>query len=208
MRKTLFATAFTLFFAVTATANEAALYDPEPPADASFVRVLNATDNASVTANINTQPVGFTTSDPLSDYYVKTKGDYTISAGDINEKLSLNSGKYYTIALHNGKAHLLEDTILKNPAKATLYVYNMTSSPLSIKAPKFKATIFENIAPGTSDSREINAVSFELIASANDTELDTLSNVTLKRRQGTSLVFVEDADGKVVSFAIDNQVKK
>ena len=173
-----------------ALAVDEGLYEPAPPANSAFVRVIDA-DAALKTVSATLGGVGFgkVTYPAISPYVVIPAGEKELVAGKLKEKLNLEAGRYYSVALMNGTSKLLEDPSINNPAKARVYFYNLSdAADATLFAPKQKAPILSKQAPGTSTSREMNALTLPLQVLADDKNVKIFPDVALKRRMGTSAV--------------------
>ncbi len=203
---------YSLFFIILSAsnvfaANDQELYDPKPPADAAFVRFVNATTDVAPLsgAGVKSQDVA-----PHSntDFFVVTKGEHGFTVGENTEKLTIESGKYYTIAITADGLSTVDDTILDNPAKSILYFYNFSSKPeLTLFAPKHKTAIFDKVANGTGTSRAVNPLTLNLTVNEGDAEVIALDPIALKRRTGHS-VFIVDDSGTIKAVIVENAISK
>ncbi len=203
MKKIITAIVIALLSPSIAIANEDALYAPAPPADSAFVRTINATADTSIAIQLN--GVSLAQNEEhinISDYAVFKQGNYDLTYGDKNEKIALEAGQYYSIAVKKDQSYVvIKEDLIENPSKAMLYFCNFSDAPASIKSPEYNATIFENIATSECTSREVNAVTFDLALEANDKIVKDLPGIALKRQTGTSIILI----GNDVSF-FDNQI--
>ncbi len=200
--------AFLFIIPATVQADEAALYAPAPPADAAFVRVINVTDSQELNISIGAVTPPFTDEKRVSDYAVVKQGEHTVTLDGSTESLTLEASNYYSVAVTSDKELvLIKDIFVEDPTKAALYFYNFTSAPASLVSPSYGATLFEKVESNTGTSRDINAVSFDLaIKDESDETLATLDKVELKRRQGTSIIILENADAEAVVITLTNKV--
>ncbi len=198
-----------LILPCAAQANDAALYDPAPPADAAFVRVINASGEAKVNANLSGISFSNVAYPEVSGYYVVKQGESEFQAGEKHEKVTIAPAKYYTIAvLPENKIKVFEDDLVKNPTKARVYFYNLSNAAsASLYAPEHKADIISDVKPGESKSREVNALTLQLTIKADGKDAKALDKVILKRRAGyTAVVAGKKEDPK--AFAVENSVQR
>ena len=80
------------------SAQEEGLYAPAPPADAAFVRVLNAAES-DVTSSLGGTSFGALIHGAVSPYRVVPQGAAELSAGNVTETLELAAGRFYTVVL-------------------------------------------------------------------------------------------------------------
>jgi alginate O-acetyltransferase complex protein AlgF len=177
---------------------DAGLYDAPPPPNSAFLRIIDARGTTGLAATLGDKAVTLTDS-AISGYAIVPAGTVKIAAGEAAGDVTIEAGKFYTVALFAAGAAsplLLEDKVIANPAKSGVYLYNFGSAEATLFAPKQKVAVIEKVAPGTSGFREINAVTLDLEVRSGEA-VSAVPGVVLKRRAGTS--FVVFADGKVAS---------
>lgn len=194
MQKLLSLFALLLLSAGVATANDQELYDPAPPADSAFIRLINASnDTDPVTSSIGSVTFTSVASPSITDYSVLKAGDYEMKIGENSFDIHVEAGKYYTLALltKEGKPSVtaLEDAMVTNPAKAVVYFYNLSNAPkASLFAPQHKADIVAEIESGQGGAREVNALTLDLAITAGGKEVKAFPGVELKRRTGVTFL--------------------
>lgn len=203
---------FVAFINPAQAADDTALYDPAPPADSAFVRIINA---SGATADVTVGGASYSgvTAPGISSYRIIPQGEQEVKAGDFSKKLTITAGKYYSLALteKDGKKDLasIEDAIIKNPAKAMIYFYNLSDAPTSaLHAVKQKADIIADIKPGTSGSREVNALTIDVAVNAEGKEIKGFPGVELKRRTGVSFLLSGSGTGKEALMAASDIAAK
>lgn len=206
--KKLFVLLAFLLLPLSATAGEEALYAPVPPADSAFVRTVNAGDDSVPPVRLDGSAFPAGEQKAVSDYAVIKQGEHVLTIGEENQPITIDAGQYYTVVvLKDGAVKILKDALIENPAKATIYFYNLSdAAAATLEVPSYKATIFENIAVGEGASREINAVSgFSLAVKADGKDAGKIDGIELKRQQGIS-VFLTGTEGQYKVFAVTNKV--
>lgn len=205
----LFYSLFVILFSASASfaANDQELYDPKPPADAAFVRFVNGT-----TADVVLSGSSIAAQDIIahgnSDFFVVKQGEQNFTIGDTTETVTIESGKYYTIAATDNGIATIDDAILDNPAKSILYFYNLSSKEaVTLFAPKHKTAIFDAVAKGTGTSRDVNPLTLNLVVNEGDAELVALAPIALKRRTGHSVFVMNDGEA-VKAVIIENAISK
>jgi alginate O-acetyltransferase complex protein AlgF len=191
------------FAAVGVTAANAAgddaLYDPAPPANSAFVRVIDARGEGNLQVTVGNAAVTVPASG-VSPYVVVPQGPQDVVLSTATSKVTLAAGKYYTIALFVGGASeptLLEDAILANPAKSGIYVYNFSDAPsIKLFAPKPKVAVVDGLQPGASMFKSVNAVTVDLALMDGDKTLAEFDALDLKRRAGVTFVAFGAGDAK------------
>ncbi len=162
-----------------ASAQDEGLYAPAPPADAAFVRVLNA-GAGELTPTLGETAFEALAAGTVSPYRVVLQGSAELSAGDVTSALEVEAGRFYTVLLTD-KATLLEDPALQNRAQALLLLYNVSAEPVSLKTADGATDVIPDVAPGEVGSIEVNAISVAFGAFAEDAALSTFDEVQLER---------------------------
>jgi alginate O-acetyltransferase complex protein AlgF len=162
------------------------LYDPAPPADSAFVRVLNVTTGTlggkAVTAS----------SGAASAYVVIPQGSFDAKLGALSGKLTAVAGKFYSVFTSGGTLTVLTDQAADNRAKALLTIYNLSKRPtIDLKTADGKTSVISGVKPGSSGSRAVNGVTVDLAAFAGSTALGTLKGVKLERGSAYALVLTD-----------------
>lgn len=191
----------------SAFAAEGGLYDAPPPADAAFVRVLNAGEAGGVELAVADAAfsVGANT---VSPYEFVTRGSYDATWASSKLALSVEAQKYYTIIIpaDGSEPKVVEDAALANPARAGLYFYNATDKPLQLdaKVNGKQAAIFKDVAPGATAFREVNPFEVAFIVVDGGTPAFELPATAMVRQQGTSVVAIPAADGVAAIQAVNS----
>ncbi|WP_407569894.1 alginate O-acetyltransferase AlgF [Deinococcus altitudinis] len=178
----------TLLLALTslAAAQTAGLYDPAPPANSAFVRVLNA-PTATVGDKVVTADKG-----AASTYVVIPQGDVTAKVGGVSSKLKVEAGKFYSVVSSGTTLTLLTDQAADNKAKALLTIYNLSKSgSIDLKTADGKTAVVGGVKPGTSGSRAVNGITVDLAAFDGAKALGTLKSVKLERGSAYALVVTD-----------------
>ena len=177
---------FALLLASLASAQDTGLYDPAPPANSAFVRVLNAP-----TATLGDKAI---TADKgaASAYVVIPQGDITAKLGAVSGKLSVEAGKFYSVAPFGGKLMLLTDQAADNKAKALLTIYNLSkNASVDLKTADGKTTVVSGVKPGESGNRAVNGITVELAAFSGTKTLGALKSVALQRGSAYAIVVTD-----------------
>lgn len=159
------------------------LYEPSPPADSAFVRVLNA-PAASIGPKRVAAPAG-----GASAYVVAPQGEVTVQAGGRTQKFSVQAGRFYSVAVRGDRLALLVDPPAENRAKALLVLYNLGGAAgLALKTADGKTAVIEGVKSGASGSRAVNGVTVDLAVFAGPKKLGTLPGVKLERGRAYAVV--------------------
>lgn len=165
--------------ALWSSAQEEGLYAPAPPADAAFVRILNA-GAAELSPTLGSTTFGGLPQSTVSPYRVVSQGTAELSAGSVTEALELSAGRFYTVLLTDGAA-LIEDPTLQNRAQALLVLYNLSTEPVNLKTADGSTGVIPEVAPGEVGSIEVNPISVAFGAFSGDSALQGFDTVQLER---------------------------
>jgi len=191
-------------------AGDEALYDPAPPPNSAFVRVIDARGQGNMQVSIGQSAVTVPASG-VSPYIVVPQGEQDVALSTQSSKVNLAAGKYYTVALFLEGATqptLLEDQILTNPAKSGVYVYNFSDAPsVKLYAPQPKVAVVENLQPGKSAFKSVNAVTVQLALMDGDKTLSDFGQINLKRRAGLTFVVFGNGGAKK-AIAVPNETTR
>lgn len=185
------------------------LYDPAPPADAAFVRVLNANPSGEVAASLGDAKFGKVAYPGLSPYMVVKQGEQKLEAGSANQSMKVEAGKYYTLAITaDGKVATLNDALIEQPSKAYVYFYNFSDAPkASLRATKQNVDIVGDVASGAGKHREMNALTVDMAVTVDGKPVETFPAVALKRRSGVSFLLTGTGDAKK-AVKIENKIQR
>ncbi|WP_190274092.1 alginate O-acetyltransferase AlgF [Gallionella capsiferriformans] len=158
-------------------ANEALLYDLEPPADSTYVRIIHTSAHRAVDVHIDGRMrMANLHSGTPSTYIILPPGKHelTIRAAGKSQilatsPLNIEGGQSMTIAYEalrtNVKPLVFNDKLNENHLKAMLSVYNLDSKngTFDILTADGKTAVFSGIAAGKNMMLSVNPVSVNLI---------------------------------------------
>ncbi len=191
-------------------ATDDALYDPAPPPNSSFLRIMSASPTAVTDGKIAGNPVNLGEFN-VSGYVVVPGGKSAIEADGKSGEVECPSGKYCSAVFGlagDADPLVIVDEVLDNPAKSGLHFYNLTDqSALTLFAPDQKVDLFKDIASGAMQFRQVGAVTVNFAIKSGSTEVAKLESVELKRRTGHSVI-VRGTTGSIVASVVENTVSK
>ncbi|WP_084147846.1 alginate O-acetyltransferase AlgF [Deinococcus frigens] len=168
-----------------ATAQEG-LYDPAPPPNSAFVRVLDVP-----AATLGGKAVA-AEKGAASPYVVIAQGDFAVKAGTVSGRLKVEAGNFYSVVTSGGKLVLLTDQAAENRAKALLTIYNLSkASRVDLKTADGKTAVVSGVRSGESGSRAVNGVTVDLSAFDGSKALGTLRGIRLERGNAYALVLTD-----------------
>ncbi|MCF8208938.1 MAG: alginate O-acetyltransferase AlgF [Rhodoferax sp.] len=200
------------------------LYDPEPPANSAYVRVLQViAGTATGDLWIDGKPRRRNLANgQASDYLVLPAGHHRFAlyhAGKAIEgailPLDIDSGRAITVVFSGtrdlAKPLVFEDKANANMLKAVLAVYHLDAKagPLDVLTADGKTKVFSNIRYGTSSQLSVNPVTIELMAArVGDSVALARAPVAMAPGGTYSFLVLPGEAGKVVIQAFQNKVER
>jgi alginate O-acetyltransferase complex protein AlgF len=175
-----------------ATVSAQGLYDPEPPANSAFVRVINA-GTGEVKAGIDAVAYGAVAGQNASAYRVIAQGAHKLAAGAANKEVNVLAKRFYSVIVNGSDVQVLEDPANPGQTKAGLAIYNLSKiSSVALKTDDGKTTVVDGVAPGTVKSQSVNAIKVGLAAFNGSSKIASFPAVQLERGSTYStIVFSE-----------------
>lgn len=189
-----------------AHANDGGLYQSIIDPNLSFIRVVMNNDETPTIA-------GKSLSDAqgaISPYLATNPGDVDITIGSAQGQINAESGIFYTVMLdEDGTTKVFEDEIGKSPAKASLFVYNLSSkADLDLFVPKAKRNALSDIDEGMSKSVSIKApLKLAFSVKDGDTVVAEVPQIALKRGGSVAIVIMENEEG-INALVVDGAITK
>jgi alginate O-acetyltransferase complex protein AlgF len=217
--------AFLLFiqFGVTQAQQAGLLYDPEPPLDSAYVRIIVASREGPVDVVVDgRQRLQKLASGEASEFMVLSAGAHTIalhpagkSTATLSTQLDVAKGRALTVAFPTLKANtaplLIEDKTNSNKLKALLAIYHLDSKTgtIDILTADGATKVLSNITPGSAATIQVNPIEVQLIA-VKTGEKSALAKTSLKMTQGgTYSVFLMSGEsGKMIAKVGLNKIER
>jgi len=204
---------------ITFAADNRELYDPEPPLNSSFLRLIQVGSNDTYEVLIDgIKKNQVLKAGNVTDYFVVSSGIHRIQlknqsnpSKDIKSSLTIMPGYFFTYAFinytENSKKVLFKDLANINQMKSQLSAYNLTKliDKFDLETSEGKISIFKDINQGSSISIAVNPIniSVSLIDSYATNRLRLSLN--LQAGKSFSLFLFDDLDNLLTSnFQIDS----
>ena len=207
-----------------ATAQPAGLlYDPEPPVDSAYVRVVLVAREGSVDVVVDGRVrVQKLAPGDASEYMVIPAGRHTIAihpsgkpAAHFSTPFDVVKGRAMTLAfttLNAGTTPVLfEDKANSNKLKALLAVYNLDPKigALDVLTGDGNTKAFSGVVYGTSASLSVNPISIDLIAvKSGDKTAQTRTSLSMTQGGTYSVLLLPGDGGKLVARAVQNKIER
>ena len=200
------------------------LYDPEPPVDSAYVRVILASPAGSVVdvlvdGRVRVQKLA---SGQASEYLVLAAGKHTIAlhaagkpATHFYTTFDVARGKVITLAFTTLSADSVpvtfEDKANANKLKALLTVYNLDAKTgdIDVLTADANTKVLTGIAYGKSASTLVNPISIDLIA-VKIVDKVSLSRISIVMTQGRtySIFLLPGKDAKLNAQIVQNKIER
>ena len=224
--------ALTLAAVLPSAANQAiaqtrgGLYDPEPPADSAYLRIVIVGSDTALDLYVDDKPrTTKQVSGEVSDYLVVTAGKRTIAIHQAGKTSPLTTfamdvpkGKALTLAFNGTKngtvPTVFEDKANTNKLKSVVAAYNLDSKSgsLDILTADGSTKVFSNLAYGSSNSIQVNPITVELIATKQGSTSSLLASkpASLSMTQGAtySVFLLPDQNGKLTTHTVQNKTER
>lgn len=206
---------------LSAAANpDGLLYDPEPPPDSAYVRVLLVKGTGAVDvlvdgkARLRKLPAG-----TASDYMVLGAGKHTITlqplakgAPAFSGALEVIRGRAFTLAFGVAAAPVVfEDKANANKLKAVLAVYHLGggADKLDVLTADGATKVFTDLAPGASAALSVNPITIGLVAAkAGAKAAQAKASVAMSRGGTYSLLLLPGPNGTLLARAAQNNIER
>ena len=198
------------------------LYDPQPPADSAYVRVIHAAQGKNIDIKVNDKiRISALKSATASDYMVLPAGRQIVTVHSsqptprtIKIPVEVIAGRSFSLVLSSlsgeGKTLLLTDKANGNKMKAVLTAYHLAPELGKIDILTTDGTkVFGNLSAETASHLSVNPIQVTLgIHQSNDKQ--PLSQTTLNMDYGGtySLLIMSGDKGKTEVHAIQNKVER
>lgn len=211
MLKTTLTTLSAIALIGAAHAQEAQLYEDEPPVTAGFVRFVDATGQGLETVKIGTSEASFG-DDMTTDYIILENGSYDWSTSVSGGDKSVEAQTYYTVALvgkgDKVEVKVFEDEISGDPAKCSVLVYNLSGQDdVDLHAASVGADIVADVEPLGSGVRDVNALTVDLELRQGDAVITEYPETVFERKTGMTFIVMDGKDG-LETVVLKNAIAK
>lgn len=199
------------------------LYDPEPPADSAYLRVLIAGQESRLDVDVDGKSrVKRLLPGTASDYMVLEAGRHTLAirnAGSNQDRITttvdLEPGSATTVGFPSLKAGIqpifFPDKKNSNKLKALLVVYHLDSNlgQINISTADGKTKIFSDLNFGKSASIQVNPISIDLaVTSMGDGTVKGRPALAMTQGGVYSVFLMTDSNKKLVTNVQESRVER
>jgi alginate O-acetyltransferase complex protein AlgF len=169
------------------------VYGPSAPGDSAFVRLLNLLPDA-LRVSLGATRIGPVGSAAISAYEPVVPDIYVVRAGGEEREVVPKSGTYLTIACTSKGIILFDDPPHTNPARAQVFLYNLTSiASLDLKTADGKTAVVAGVKEGESGQVVVNAVTVSLAVYNGAALVKAVGSLALQRGSSYSVFAMGDA---------------
>lgn len=198
------------------------LYDPQPPANSAYVRVINAIPGVALDVAVDGKARlrGVKTA-TASDYMVLPAGKRSLDIGpagkpaQVNAAFDVAAGRAMTVAIHalqpEAKPWIFEDRANTNKLKSVVAVYYLADkgAPLDVTTADGATKVFASVVAGTSSGRAVNPIKVDLVAAAVGSTTPLARASLAMEAGGTySVLLLPGAGGTLAATALVNKVER
>jgi hypothetical protein len=199
------------------------LYDPEPPRDSAYVRVLVPVQAGSFNIVVDgRERIKRLNAGDSSEYMVLTSGAHTLaiqSGGKsvplVDTRLEVVAGRSVTIAFPDLKPGatpiVFQDKSNSNKLKALLSVYLLDSKigAVDILTADGASKVFTNVAFGTSVSLLVNPIAVDLVATvAGQKAPKAKMSISMSQGGSYSIFLLPGEGGKLLAKSVQSQTER
>ena len=199
------------------------LYDPEPPIDSAYVRVILASRTGIVDIRVDERPrIQKLIAGEASEYMVLPAGKHTItvhpagkSVANFSVKIDVVRGRAMTVAFTELKPDavpvIFEDKANSNKLKALLAVYHLDSQggTLDVLTADGSTRVFSGVTYGASSFIQVNPITIDLIAATAGEKVPRGRTSLAMKQGGTySLILSSGTDGILRVRSVQNKIER
>jgi alginate O-acetyltransferase complex protein AlgF len=187
-----------------ALAGDDGLYEAEPPADAAFFRVFNASDRTPVEVRIEGTT---TTVDPLSasDYGFSEKRSPSLMFNGTSTQVATKAGDVITLIWDGEQAKVIQEEPFADKRKARIKLFNIGAPNANLKTEDGATTVIETVADHQYGFRDINALSLPFSIYEGERQLLTTDRIDLKKGMTTSVFLVQNGTTPIYVVSEQNR---
>lgn len=199
------------------------LYDPEPPADSAYVRVVTAGHDERIDVNVDGKlRVKSLKSGAASDYMVLEAGSHVLAirtSGKTQDRVTTTvdvaRGSAITIGFPavkpDSKPTVFLDKTNSNKLKALLAIYHLDPNigAVNVSSADGKTRVFSDLVYGRSESVQVNPISIDLlVATGGDGVARGRPALTMTQGGSYSVFLLPSGNQKFTTHVQESKVEK
>ena len=199
------------------------LYDPVPPEDSAYLRIINASHEGAVDTWVDGKLRGKNlASGDAGDYLVVPMGKHKIvlqvkekSTLKLTANLVAERGRAMTLAVTDlqagSKPLIFEDRINPNKLKAVLAIYHLLPNlgSIDVESTDKKVKVFSNLAFGSTNQLLVNPITIELSALKSGEKVELAkANLAMQHGNAYSLLVLQNENSKPILRVVENKIER
>lgn len=167
-------------FAFSVNANDAALYEKEPSKTSSFIRLVNI-ENHTRELMADGVKVFTAHAGEITPYVPLEKGTYRIEIGDFQLDINVPEKQKLSFFVKNGQINVISQPRNSSQKAATISLFNLSDSLLSLEAGKSKKAVLSDIEFNSVKSRSVNPMKISFHVRGQDNVSVNIPSIVLER---------------------------
>ena len=199
------------------------LYDPEPPADSAYVRVIHAARSGPIDVWVDGRSRSLKLgAGEASDFMVLSAGKHTLAlhpagkqVAHLTTTLEVIRGQASTLAFTalqaDSKPIVFEDKANSNKLKALLSIYHLAGKvePVDVLTVDGNTKVFSSVAYGTSAAIQVNPINIDLITTKIGDKLPQARTSLSMSPGGTYSVLLLPGEGGLLrARSLQNKIER
>jgi hypothetical protein len=197
--------AASLLLAWASVAAQPGLYGPEAPADAAWVRVVNAAAPGGMAVRVADAATVVLAWGGATRYWQVGPGSVTVDVGGSQFDLEVGPESFTTVAATQAGPVVVADPALRDASRGLLGLLNLTDRPLTLRVPD-GTVVVGDVPPGGHDALAVAAATTGLLITDGDEVLLRLEPRAFERGVAHAVVVFVGPDrlhAEVVSTVAD-----
>lgn len=180
--------------------SNAGLYPAAAPPGSAFIRVFNATTGNGLAARVGDKTLGNLDAFDGSGFVFLPPGNYPLQAGSHARTVTLAGNHYYTAVVLPAEIQIFEQDRFDSQLKASISLFNLSSSPVSLRTADGKLTLVPETPVKATGHREVNPARASLAVYQGETKLAEAKPLNFERGISYALFVAGDASAPVVTW--------
>jgi hypothetical protein len=199
------ALAASVLLAFAAVAAQPGLYGPEAPADAAWVRIVNATAAGGMAVRVADGATVVLPWGGATRYAQVSPGRVNVDVGGVQLELEVGPESFTTVAATPAGAVSVADPALRDVSRGLLGLLNLTDRPLTLRVPD-GTVVVADVPPAAHEALAVAEATTGLLVTDGDEVVLRLEPRAFERGVAHAVVVFAGPDGpraEVVSTVAD-----
>lgn len=181
-----------------AMAGDEALYAKNPPANAAFCRVLNASGSIPLEVKLDGKKIVTLAPLRVSRYGYTTSGTFHFSCNGEDINLPASPKSLITLIWTENESYSVMEKSFYKMKKARLKIFNIgTPTPITLKTANGKTSLIDSVANKQYGFRDVNALTMPFAFYEGDVKILQTNNISLHKGRTTSLFLIRNGSSSL-----------